>query len=313
MRAIQQPSPRERRGDRGRGAHLPRRGPLRALGAALLALLVLAAPAAARPNVVVMMTDDQTLASLRYMQQANRLLARQGTFVPAGRGQLPALLPVADDPPHRPVRPQPRRAAQRRRLRRLQGARPRQHAAGLAPARGLPDDARGPLPQRVRVRRRHPAGLERLAHLPSRVRVQLLQLARERERLARLLPAAGSPGRVPDRLPRPPGQRADRGRGARGAALLPPALVRGAAPRRPARPRRPAQRSAPPRPRRATATRSPAPPCRARPTSTRPTCWTSPRWWPTGRGCRPNAWPGSRRTGARSSRRCRRWTTAWPA
>ena len=29
---------------------------------------------------------------------------------------------------------------------------------------------------------------------------------------------------------------------------------------------------------------------------------TSPRWWPTGRGCRPNAWPGSRRTGARSSR-----------
>jgi len=53
---------------------------------AALALLTLAAVAAfaapnalARPNVVVIMTDDQTLASMRYMPQVNRLIGGTGT------------------------------------------------------------------------------------------------------------------------------------------------------------------------------------------------------------------------------------------
>ena len=54
---------------------------------------MLAAPAAARPNVVVMMTDDQTLASLRYMQQADRLLARQGTFFQQAVASFPLCCP----------------------------------------------------------------------------------------------------------------------------------------------------------------------------------------------------------------------------
>ena len=50
-----------------------------ALALASLSALLPAAPALARPNVVVLMTDDQTLASMAYMPQTNRLLGRQGT------------------------------------------------------------------------------------------------------------------------------------------------------------------------------------------------------------------------------------------
>ena len=50
------------------------------LCATLLASLVLAAPAAAqRPNVVTIMTDDQTVESLRVMPKVKRLLADEGT------------------------------------------------------------------------------------------------------------------------------------------------------------------------------------------------------------------------------------------
>ena len=55
----------------------------RVAGLSLLALAVLAAfaapPALARPNVVLIMTDDQTLAALRYMPQVNRLIGDSGT------------------------------------------------------------------------------------------------------------------------------------------------------------------------------------------------------------------------------------------
>jgi N-acetylglucosamine-6-sulfatase len=44
-----------------------------------VALLLLAAPAMARQNVVVLMTDDQTLASLSWMPQTKALLGEQGT------------------------------------------------------------------------------------------------------------------------------------------------------------------------------------------------------------------------------------------
>jgi N-acetylglucosamine-6-sulfatase len=48
--------------------------------AAMIASAAFAAPALARPNVVVLMTDDQTLGELRYMANVKRLLIDQGTF-----------------------------------------------------------------------------------------------------------------------------------------------------------------------------------------------------------------------------------------
>ena len=72
------------------------------------------------------------------------------------------------------------------------------------------------------------------------------------------LPRRRPPGRVPDRLRDAQGRRADRRRLERRPAVLPVALVHGAAPRLAARPGRPAPSARPPPPRRATATRSPA-------------------------------------------------------
>ena len=61
----------------------------------LLVLLALAAPASAqsRPNVVVLMTDDQTLASLAYMPQTNRLLSDQGTVFEQAIASFPLCCP----------------------------------------------------------------------------------------------------------------------------------------------------------------------------------------------------------------------------
>ncbi|MGH2713188.1 MAG: sulfatase family protein, partial [Thermoleophilaceae bacterium] len=58
-----------------------------------LALLVLAAPAVARPNVVVLMTDDQTLASLSSMPQTNALLAGHGTVFEQAIATFPLCCP----------------------------------------------------------------------------------------------------------------------------------------------------------------------------------------------------------------------------
>jgi N-acetylglucosamine-6-sulfatase len=60
----------------------------------LLALLGLAPAAhAQRPNVVVMMTDDQTQASLRYMSQTNALLSQQGTVFEQAIASFPLCCP----------------------------------------------------------------------------------------------------------------------------------------------------------------------------------------------------------------------------
>jgi N-acetylglucosamine-6-sulfatase len=61
--------------------------------AALLVLLLFAAPAAARPNVVVLMTDDQTHASLPYMAQVNGLLKAQGTQFEQAISSFPLCCP----------------------------------------------------------------------------------------------------------------------------------------------------------------------------------------------------------------------------
>ena len=49
------------------------------LALAVAALLVLAPAAAAKPNIVVLMTDDQTLDSMSVMPQTERLLGERGT------------------------------------------------------------------------------------------------------------------------------------------------------------------------------------------------------------------------------------------
>jgi N-acetylglucosamine-6-sulfatase len=61
--------------------------------AAMLVMLVAAGPAAARPNVVVLMTDDQTQASLQYMTQVNGLLAAQGTRFDQAIASFPLCCP----------------------------------------------------------------------------------------------------------------------------------------------------------------------------------------------------------------------------
>jgi N-acetylglucosamine-6-sulfatase len=59
----------------------------------VLALLLTAAPAAARPNVIVLMTDDQTMASLGTMPQTTELLGRQGTVFQQAIASFPLCCP----------------------------------------------------------------------------------------------------------------------------------------------------------------------------------------------------------------------------
>jgi N-acetylglucosamine-6-sulfatase len=58
-----------------------------------LVLLAAAGPAAARPNVVVLMTDDQTAASLRYMPQTRALLGDNGTTFEQSIASFPLCCP----------------------------------------------------------------------------------------------------------------------------------------------------------------------------------------------------------------------------
>ena len=59
----------------------------------IFALLVTAGPAMARPNVVVLMTDDQTLASLAHMPQTNALLSGPGTLFEQTTSTFPLCCP----------------------------------------------------------------------------------------------------------------------------------------------------------------------------------------------------------------------------
>ncbi|HEX5980529.1 MAG TPA: sulfatase [Thermoleophilaceae bacterium] len=59
----------------------------------VFALLLTAGPAMARPNVVVLMTDDQTLASLSSMPQTNALLAAPGTTFEQATSTFPLCCP----------------------------------------------------------------------------------------------------------------------------------------------------------------------------------------------------------------------------
>jgi N-acetylglucosamine-6-sulfatase len=59
----------------------------------VFAFLLMAGPAMARPNVVVLMTDDQTLASLSSMPQTNALLAAPGTVFEDAISTFPLCCP----------------------------------------------------------------------------------------------------------------------------------------------------------------------------------------------------------------------------
>jgi arylsulfatase A-like enzyme len=58
-----------------------------------LALAAWAAPAAAQPNVVVLMTDDQTQASMRYMTRTTQLLGEEGTTFAQSFATFPLCCP----------------------------------------------------------------------------------------------------------------------------------------------------------------------------------------------------------------------------
>jgi N-acetylglucosamine-6-sulfatase len=58
-----------------------------------VALAAWAAPAGAQPNVVVLMTDDQTQASMRYMTRTRKLLGDEGTTFPQTIATFPLCCP----------------------------------------------------------------------------------------------------------------------------------------------------------------------------------------------------------------------------
>ena len=92
------------------------------VGAGLVAVLVAlagtgapaasGAPSPRKPNIVVLMSDDQTAVSQSMMTRTNELIGAPGGDVHEQLHQLAAVLPIARDLPHRPVRPQPHRARQ---------------------------------------------------------------------------------------------------------------------------------------------------------------------------------------------------------
>jgi arylsulfatase A-like enzyme len=59
----------------------------------MLAALAAAGPALAQPNVVVLMTDDQTVASLDHMANVNRLIAAEGTLFENSVASYPLCCP----------------------------------------------------------------------------------------------------------------------------------------------------------------------------------------------------------------------------
>ena len=160
-----------------------------AIGALVLPAAAQARPATAakdgRPNILVVMTDDQATTDLKHMPNVKRLLARAGHDL-RRRGRLvPALLPRSRDLHHRPVRPQPRGHGQLLALRLVRHEGPRQHPSELAAEGGLPHGDDRQVAQRLRRARRSRRGAGRVRHLarPARcVGLRLLQLRDEQRR-----------------------------------------------------------------------------------------------------------------------------------
>ena len=178
------------------------------------------------------------------MPNVQRLLASARHDLREQLRLVPALLPLARDVPHRPVRPQQHGHGECGAAGRLPEAAPdaREHAAGVAAGGRLPHRPPRQVPERLRTRQpdRGAAGLERVVRLHRPVDVPLLRLHAERER---------PPGHVRRRAPQD--YQTDvyaskaveiiRRLAPRGPAVLPQRRVPGAALGRAARRRRPAQ------------------------------------------------------------------------
>ena len=167
-----------------------------------------AAAAAERPNIVVVLTDDQSVAELtpEAMPQDDARARRRRHHVHRQHRLQPPLLSLARRLSHRPVPAQLRRLRQRARLR---GA----HRQGLdrlllAAGRRLPDRPHRPLPPQLRPRHaarrrladrrrpRRPARGRRLVRL-RRPADQLLRRHPERQRRPRSRRAPASPATRP--------------------------------------------------------------------------------------------------------------------
>ena len=206
-----------------------------------------AAARPARPNVIVILTDDQTVSQLsaEAMPKTLAQLGDRGTSFSSSIVSIAPLLPVARRLSDRRLPAQLRRLRQRAGLR---GA-DRQELDRLLVAAGrrLPDRPRRALPAQLRPRdaaRRRLADRRRLRRAPRPRRLvrlrRPLDLLLRRHVLQQRHPGRPGPGeaRLHDPGDEPPRARLHPRRPDRPAALLPDARPRRAARRRDHRPRR---------------------------------------------------------------------------
>ena len=230
------------------------------------------------PERAGLMTDDQTLESLRVMtnvasswparaRRSRQLRDVRRSAAPRARPSSPASTPTTTAC-----------SATRRRS----AATAARHAipAALAPAAGYRTIHVGKYLNgygRDTPAHRGAAGLERVVRVDRPIDLPLLGLHAQRERAAQDLRHRPQPGLLQHRLLLAARRGPDRAERAEPAALLPLGRLPRPARRRPARARRSTRRSTRPPSRPATATASPARRCRHRPPTTRPTCRTSRR------------------------------------
>ena len=268
-----------------------------ALGALVAAAVTGGAPDRAeaakgqkRPNVIVLMSDDQTAASQSVMKHTNALLGDRGATFDNSFTNWPLCCPSRATFLTGQYAHNHGVLGNLAAIWGLRAPRPRAHAAGLAAALRLLHGRDRQVPQRLRAEPgRRPAGMVGVAR--DQAHVRLLRRGAARERAGpHLRHRPGEPLQ-----PRPPGDLLDRrvhGQGGPGdqrpgavqASLLPLRRLPRPAQRRPrTRPRaspRAAARAPRSRPS-ATSGRSPPSRYRRRPTSTRPMSRTSPRRRPT--------------------------------
>ncbi len=155
-----------------------------------------AAAPADPPNVVVVMTDDQTASAIGVMPRTQSLIGAQGATFEESFATFPLCCPSRATFLTGPVRAQPPGAQQHPPAGWLRRPARRRDPARLAAARRLLHGADRQVPERLRdERRRRPARLQRVAR------------AEDAERLLRLRPARGraaGPLRRRERGPRRP-------------------------------------------------------------------------------------------------------------
>ena len=247
-----------------------------ALGAGAPAVAHAAAAPVSRPNVVVVMTDDQDFHSMSALPNVRNLIGARGTQFTTSVVNYPLCAPSRVDILDGPVRAQPPHRVEQPARGRLREVRRERDDAGLDAARGLPDDPHRQVPQRLRPGEpdRGPQGVDRLARDDRPLDLPLLRDDVQRQREADTRPPTTrwtwSRAR-PSRPSRP-----------RCARSAPSSSASPRSHRTPARSPR-APRARPRSRRRATPACSRTRPCRGTPTSTRRTSPTSRR------RCRPSS------------------------